>query len=266
MPKKPKPAVLRQCIAVTVNAHPTTEEHALHILYWLQKQYNKGRITGYFLIWEHRRTKNQHLHGGYILQNGVTISNARLEWVRLLSPFPEFLESVIRPGIRHWYNWDWCTNYAGALKYGKMQLPEQYEEIENTLPEEIPFCAPDDKQDVRPVNLWYDDREAEYLEFHETDPVNFPLPAYQVNVAKLLDYLMFDKKSIKVISDPRILTNERKALTKYINGGDPNCGSNCPFPREDPLVHSLESIDWWKKGRTFIDVVTEREKFPLAKT
>lgn len=268
MPKQ-KPAVLRQCIAFTQNAHPTTDVHVQYILHWLRKQHQiKRRILHYFIILEHKGEPNQHVHGGYVLATGETISNARNTWVRLLSKFPEFDPKVLRDGIVHWYNWNWVTNYAGEIKHGKMQLPDQYVEIENTLPSDpslIPFAEPDDQQDKRPLNPWFEDREAEYLQFHASDPVTYPLPAPQRSVALLIDYLMYDKKSILVISDPRILTNQRKALTKFINGGDPNAGSNCPLPREDPLVHSLESINWWK-NRTFSEILFDHDKYPVSET
>lgn len=117
----------------------------------------------------------------------------------------------LKSGLNICYSDDFMANYVGAN-----YKDDQYFLRSHHLPDDLEvltdyYPAKDDTASVRPNSLWFVNREKAWLAAG--------LPAHlanDINVRAMLNYWMFNDRSIEVIADPRIFTQKVKALTMFL--------------------------------------------------
>jgi len=186
-----------------------TEEDVERFVKWTLK-YKCMIITE--LVDEKEGTR--HIHAAVCYDTPKYKLNLQTSICTLFSHYTDDQKMVLRKGVKLWYNYELIDEYmrkCSPEKGGKV--------IVEDLPEEFPFPPPDDESHKRPLSVWYRDREKEFLEKH---PDKTKWPWYEDKVSEMsvlvfIKYLMFDGRTIEVISDPKVLKGKVRSLVCYLN-------------------------------------------------
>jgi len=189
--------------AITINTgYGVTDKDKANLLKFFNKQPRA------FLITEKTDDK-QHYHGGIMFDREVIQGNVRNQLLRL---FPDFDENQKKRAIiiKNWYNIDWYANYCDKDEHTDI-LMDTFKPEDSEI---LPFPDPDDKQDARPVNPWFDKMEKLWQERHpNTEATEKPL-------LQMLNSLMYKERKIEIITDPKKYKDKVRCLIKYINKDD----------------------------------------------
>ena len=227
------PTAPRQMITISLrDGKGCSDEKTDKLLKFLDKQ-SMDNMS--FLVAEHYTDPVEgHYHGGLVFDHKVMASNVKNQINRL---FPEFTTDQKKHAVKtdHWYNTNWYTEYCqkddGQEDFTWIKhLPES-----PSYPDEYPFAAVDDKQDVRPVNPWYDKMEAQIIADERFQP-----PWTEEVILKALNTYMFKDRTSEVMTDPKAVQQKTRALLRYMIKYDGAEYSNKKFKTEhqENLEHS----------------------------